>query len=379
MLAAPDPRRMLLRSPLLPLTVGVEEEFHLVDAATGELAPAAERVLRHLDGALFDHELQRSMVETHTDPHERLDTLTEDLCARRRELVAAAGREGLTLLASGTAPRSDWRRPQLTDDARYARLEREHGMVADQQVVCGCHVHVSVPDQAAAVRVMTHVRPWLPVLLALSASSPFWQGEDTGHASFRTQVWQRWPSAVPPPALADETEFEDLVAQLLRTGAIIDRKQLYWFVRPSDALPTVEFRVADVCTEPEDAALQAALCRGLVATALARDAEGIPPAEVHHALLDVATWRAARSGLGDDLVDPVQGEARRAREVVDALVEQLTPALRAHGDLEVVEAAVAAIFRRGTSAERQRRAAADGGGLAAAVEFVARVTDPDAS
>jgi glutamate---cysteine ligase / carboxylate-amine ligase len=363
-------------APHPPLSVGVEEEFHLVDAGTGELAPAADRVLRRLDGSVFDHELQRSTVETQTEPHEQLSAVREDLEARRRDLVAAAADESLLLLASGTAPRSDWRRPEVTEDDRYDRMVREHGIVAEQQVVCGCHVHVGVDDQATAVRAMGHVRPWLATLLALSASSPYWQGEDTGHASFRTQVWNRWPTAGPPPALADEAEFEQRVAELLRTGAIIDRKQLYWFVRPSDALPTIEFRVADVCTDPSEAALQAALCRGLVATALTREAAGVPPPEVHHVLLDVATWRAARSGIGDALVDPVHGDARPARELVDALVADVAPALDAHGDLAWVEAEVARTFERGTGADRQRRAVAERGDLDDAVALVARENDP---
>jgi glutamate---cysteine ligase / carboxylate-amine ligase len=362
----------------LPLSVGIEEEYHLVDRGSGELVPAAATVLDHLDGAVFEEELQRSVVETHTTPHDDLGELRDDLVARRRDLVAAAGAEGLLLLASGTAPRSDWQHQRVTATDRYERLVREHGIVAEQQVVCGCHVHVGVPDQAEAVRAMAHVRPWLPALLALSASSPFWQGRDTGQASYRTAVWTRWPTAGPPPALADEDEFEQLVGQLLRTGAIIDRKQLYWFVRPSDALPTLEFRVADVCTTPDEAVLQAALCRALVATALDRSAATPAPA-VHHVLLDVAVWRAARSGVGDELVDPVTAETVPARQLVDALLAEVTPALEAHGDLDLVERAVARIFAEGTSADRQRRAvAAADGDLSAAVALVARETDPAA-
>ncbi|MFA9432554.1 glutamate--cysteine ligase [Egicoccus sp. AB-alg2] len=360
-----------------PLTLGAEEEYQLLDARTGALVSVADAVLEQLDGDVYEHELQRSMVETHSGVHERLADLRADLAARRRALRAAAENQGAWLVASGTVPLSDWRDQSITSQPRYERMSREHGRVASEQIVCGCHVHVGVPDRATGLRAMRHVVPWLPVLLALSTSSPYWQCRDTGYCSYRTQVWSRWPTAGFPPEFAGPEDYAELTQRLLRTGTVLDAAQLYWYVRPSEDFPTLEFRIADSCTRLDETVLQAALCRGLVATALERDATGVPPPAAHPTLLEAAAWRAARSGLGDLLVDPVAGDARPARELVEALLEDVGPALERHGDHEAARDLLDDLLTGGTSAHRQREAVARRGRLEDGVTRLVRETDPD--
>ncbi|GGI07744.1 carboxylate-amine ligase [Egicoccus halophilus] len=359
------------------LTVGAEEEYHLVDADRGVLVSAADAVLEHLDHEAYEHELQRSMVETHSGVHVALGDLRADLAARRRALRTVADAHGASLVASGTVPLSDWREQRMSGDERYQRLRAEHGTLAEEQIVCGCHVHVGVPDRATALQVVPHVLPWLPVLLALSSSSPFWQGLDTGYASFRTPLWGRWPTAGFPPTLTDVAAYERLAASLVETGTVIDRKQLYWFVRPSEQFPTLEFRVADACTRLDETVLQAALCRGLVATALERLERGVDAPEPPPALLDAALWRASRSGLGDQLIDPVGAVCVPAPELVRRLVDELAGALDRHGDLDLVHDHVQRMLVEGTSAERQRAAVAVRGRLEDAVARLVQETDPD--
>ena len=145
-------------------------------------------------------------------------------------------------------------------------MDDAYQIVARQQVICGCHVHVGIADRDLAVAVMNRVRPWLPALLALSANSPYWQGLDTGFASYRLQVWQRWPTSGMPPELADRQEYDELVDDSTTVDAIEDATFLYWYVRPSARYPTLEFRVCDVCLDVDDAVALAGLVRALAWT-----------------------------------------------------------------------------------------------------------------
>lgn len=356
------------------LTVGVEEEYHLVDAETRRLSPGATEVLRHLDDEVFGHELPLSQVETRTSVHQDLTVLRSQLARRRVEAAAAAAAEGLRVICSGTAPLGDWRRQPLTPGDRYARLVETHAQVAEQQMVCGCQIHVGVAERETAVRLIARVRPWLPLLLALSSSSPFWQGRDTGHASWRLTIWNSWVVSGPPPSFGSAAEHDRIVDALLRTGTILDAKQIYWHVRPSRRFPTLEFRIADGCTTLDEVMLQAALTRALVAIAQRDHAAERPPPEVPEPMLRAATWRAARSGIAGTLLDPVRGEPIPARAAMAMLMDHLGPALDDLGDRRQVEPTLDLLLRRGNSAERQRRAVAGHGRLEDAVDLLVEET-----
>ena len=247
------------------------------------------------------------------------------------------------------------------------------GLTAREMLTCGCHVHVSVADDDEGVAVLNRIRVWLPVLTALTANSPFWQGEDSGYASFRSQAWHRWPSAGPNEVFADAAAYHRLIDDVLATGTVLDTGMVYFDARLSAKWPTVEVRTADVALRVEDAVTLAGLVRGLVETA-ARDARRPPPPDVPAAVLRVAAWRAGRSGLAGDLVHPLTGRPAPAADVVGALLDHVRPALADAGDEQRVTDGLGRLLRRGTGADLQRRVHRETGDLAAVVRAAVAVT-----
>jgi carboxylate-amine ligase len=338
-------------------TVGVEEEF-MLGSGDGTLRPVAPAALTHAHavqpeteepGGRLEKELKREQIETSTHPCERLDDLAEQLRAGRAAADEAARHAGARAAAVATAPGP--LRSVVFPEPRAERVGAEFGLLADEQLTCGCHVHVEVADDDEGVRVIDHLRPWAAVLLALSTNSPFWDGKDSGYASFRTQVWGRWPTAGPTAPFGDAATYHEVVEDLVSSGTILDTGMIYFDARLSVRYPTVEVRVADVCLDVEDAVLQGALVRGLADTALtAADPAPQPRTE----LLRVAAWRAARTGLSGDLISPVTGRPEPAADVVRSLVRHVSPALDRAGDLERVTARVEAVLEEGTGAHLQR-------------------------
>ena len=345
-------------------TVGVEEEFMLV-SPDGALRPVAPAVLRHArevdDGATdvpgghLEKELKREQIETSTHPCEDLDDLTAELRAGRMAADTSARQADARVAAIATAPGPLG--SAVSPDARAARIVAAFGPLADEQLTCGCHVHVEVADDDEGVLVIDHVRAWTAVLLALSANSPFWAGEDTGYASFRTQVWGRWPTAGPTAPFGDAATYRRVVGDLVASGTILDEGMIYFGARLSARYPTVEVRVADVCLDVEDAVLQAALVRALAETAVAQGGAGPKPRTEQ---LRVAAWQAARTGLRGDLVSPLTGRPAPATTVVGALLEHVSPALERAGDLDRVTARLDALLVAGTGADVQRGWRAEG-------------------
>jgi glutamate---cysteine ligase / carboxylate-amine ligase len=360
-------------------TVGVEEEFMLVspDGTLRAVAPAVLAYARRDEpadpgtpGGHLEKELKQEQIETSTHPCEHLDDLAAELRRGRAAADASARRAGARVAAVATARSATG--SEVFVEPRAVRMRAEFGTLVDEQLTCGCHVHVEVADDEEGVRVIDHLRPWTAVLLALSANSPFWRGADTGYASFRTQVWYRWPTAGPTAPFGDAATYHRVVADLLATGTILDRGMVYFDARLSAHYPTVEVRVADVCLDVEDAVLQAALVRALAETAVAGGSTSPPPPQPRAEMLRVASWRAARTGLSGDLVHPGTGRPAPAAAVVRALVEHVSPALEAAGDLARVTARVDHLLAHGTGAQVQRRWRADGADDAA---LLARAAD----
>jgi carboxylate-amine ligase len=233
------------------------------------------------------------------------------------------------------------------------------------------HVHVDVSSDDEAVRVVDEVRPWLPLLVAIAANSPYWQGVDTGHASWRSQVWSRWPTAGPAEPFEDLATYQQVSEQMIAWGGGLDPAMLYFDVRLAAAYPTVEIRVADVCTDPEDALLVALLARGFVSTAAV---DSSPPVW-RGDLLRVASYRAARHGLATDLVHPTKAALAPPREVFEAAVEHVRPVLEEAGDLDLVRQLFEQLLSRGNGSTRQRRVFETTGSTLAVVEDLARRTE----
>ncbi|MEJ5914672.1 carboxylate-amine ligase [Pseudokineococcus sp. 1T1Z-3] len=368
-------------------TVGVEEELLLVDPATGRLRARAGAVLRAEatrdatredgdkggPGGELVAELKQEQVETDTRPCAGAEELGAEIRRWRAGAAAAAARAGVRVAALATSPVPV--DPTTTPQPRYEQMAVDYGLTAEEQLTCGCHVHVAVDSPDEAVGVLDRIRPWLPPLQAVTANSPFWQGRDTGYASYRSQVWDRWPTAGPAELFGDAAGYEAAVEQLLATGALLDRHMLYLDARPAEEHPTVEVRVADVCLEADDAVLHALLVRGLVETEARAWAAGASPPPVRTETLRLARWRAGRSGLGGDLVHPVTGRPAPVGDVLDALLAHVADTLADSGDTEVVADLLAAARARGGGAGRQRAALARTGDLAGVVlDAVGRTT-----
>ncbi len=366
-------------------TLGVEEEFLLFDLGRLTVTAAAPRVLgpRGLGGRLdedanldgkVDAELDQEQVETGSAPQRTLSELRASLVGLRRAAANAARAEGAGLAAAATSPTAA--DPTLTPTGRYQRMRDEFGLTAREELTCGCHVHVAIGSPAEAVGALDRLRPWLSPLIAMSANSPFWQGEDTGYASYRTQVWQRWPSAGPTGPFGSPQRYYQVVADLVASGAALDEGMIYFDARLSRHYPTLELRVADVCLSVDDAVLVAALARALVTTMAAEWKAGDAVPEVRPELLRAASWRAARHGLSGTLLDVEHGEQVAARVLVDRLVDRVRPALANAGDLDAVDDLVTDLFGRGNGADRQRAAFARRGDLPDVVDLILRETLP---
>jgi glutamate---cysteine ligase / carboxylate-amine ligase len=357
------------------LTLGVEEELHVVDLETRELVPRAPEVLDQLDPAAYSAELHRSVVETNTPVATGLDELRDGIVALRRRAIGVAERLGLGLVAAGTVPLVDLAGLAVTPTSRYRRMLDDYQLLAREQLICGAQVHVGIADRDAAVSVAQRVAPALPVLLALSTSSPYWMGEDSGYASVRSLVWMRWPTSGYSGVIRSAGDHDALVTDLIASGTISDPKMIYFDVRPSAHVPTVELRVTDACPDVDTVVLIAGLFRALVRREHEAYQAGSPVPMVRPPLHRAAIWRAARSGLEGDLLDlprsPVPVSAALA---VDRLVADLRPHLEATGDWAQVSELATQVVSQGSAAARQRRALTRRGRLSDVVDLVVQET-----
>ena len=358
--------------------MGVEEELLLVDPCGGRPRAVSGAALRYAeddpaarDGQLnLSHELQQQL-ETDTRPCHSLDEVDAELRRWRRAAALVAERAGAQVAALATSPIAV--EPSTTPEPRYRKIVEEFGLTAQEQLSSACHVHVAVHSGEEGVGVLDRIRPWLPPLLALSANSPFWQGGDSGYASYRSQVWGRWPSAGPTGTFGSLDGYRAVIQELLASGTVLDEGMAYFDARLSRHQPTVEIRVADVCMHAEDAVLIAALARSLVEMAARAWRAGVDHPRVRTELLRVATWRAGRSGTETELVHPITGHPVPAAVAVEALLDHVTPALADAGELDTVRELLRAVLRRGTGSRVQRAVFARAGRLADVVaDAVAR-------
>lgn len=360
--------------------LGVEEEFQVVDLQTRSLVAQGPELLEHLPAATFVAELHRSMVESRTVVCSELNALRGELVRTRRTLAAVASRSGLGVVASGTVPLVDPLRLAITETSRYRRMLEDYQLLVREQLICGAQVHVQISNRDLAIAVAQRVAPYLPVLLAVSASSPYWMGEDSGYASMRSLVWQRWPTAGLSAELSTAAEHDALVADLVASGTISDDGMIYFDVRPSAHVPTLELRITDACPDVDDVVLIAGLFRALIR----REREAVeadrPRPRVAGPILRAATWRAARSGLEGDLLDlPGSPRPVPAATALMSLLAGLRPHLDDCGDWPEVSALAARALARGSSAAQQRRAHQHRGRLTDVVDVLLRQTRSGAS
>jgi carboxylate-amine ligase len=345
------------------LTTGVEEEFQLIDVETGHLVSRAVEVLAAAANPALEHEMHLSQIEVATPICTSLGQLRGELDGLRTAVDRAARSEGCRVVSAGTHPDVLWDKQELTPSPRYDFIRNHYAQLGREQVVFGQHVHIGIPNQELRIQVMNRVRPWLSVLLALTASSPYWEGRDTDYASYRSVIFGRWPTFLTPDTFSSWSEFSKLVDDLTHSGSIADARSLYWTVRPSSRFPTLEFRVCDACTTLDEVVLATGLTRALARTAILEAEAYLPVPPVRAELIRAAEWQAARWGLEGNLVDPRSGQDHPAKSVVDIFLDHIGPGLDANGERDEVTDLLGRVLTHGNSATRQRRAFAKRGSL----------------
>jgi carboxylate-amine ligase len=353
-----------------PYTVGVEEEFQLVDPASRALVPAVGAVMEVGNGAgLVTSELSRSCVEMVSPVFETVSDLARELPALRRRVAEMARGAGVEIVAAGTHPFSEPTEQPLAAGAHNRRLEDEMGWVARTQAIYGLHVHVAVPNGEAAIGAVNELARRVPLLVALSANSPFWRGADTRLASTRSKIFEMFPRSGLPPAFGGWEDFARHVETLVASGSIPDSSWCWWDARPHLKFGTVELRAPDVQTDASHTAALVALVQCLVA-----GADGRAPEDP--LFVTENKWRAVRHGMDATFYDFAEGRSVQARALARGLVEELRPVaqeLSCEAELEgVVE-----IVERGAGAGLQRAAFEKGGSLEGLVDRLAEATVPE--
>ena len=353
-------------------TVGVEEEFQIVDPQTWELRSHVSELLASSSASLGEQikpELHQSIVEVGTKICQNVPELTEEIFRIRRELTSAAERVGLAVAAAGTHPFSDWKDQILSPGVRYNSIVEELQQLARSLLIFGLHVHVAVPDRTTAIDLMNAARYFLPHLLALSTSSPFWMGRDTGLKSYRTTIFRRFPRTGVPDHFGSWSEYENYINLLIELHSIDDARKIWWDVRPHPTFGTLEFRVCDVPTRPEAAVMLGALTQAIVVKLYRLYQKNLGFRLYRRALIEENKWRAARWGLDGKLIDfgkraevPMRDLALELLEFIDDVLDEL----ESRDAVQYVHT----VLREGTSADRQLAVYRETGDLKAVVQYV---------
>ncbi len=358
------------------LTLGIEEEYQIVDPNTWELSSRIQELLEQGEPILEDQikaEMMQSQVEIGTKVCRDMGEARDELVRLRRTVGEMVEDNGARLVAASTHPFSQWKQQDITAADRYLRLETDMGEVARRLLIFGMHVHVGIPDRELLIDVMSQSLYFLPHVLALSTSSPFWHGRDTGLKSYRAVVLENLPRSGMPPHFTSYAEFERFVDVLIRTKSIDDPTKIWWDVRPHPKFPTIEFRICDICTRIEETLCVTALIQAIVAKLIKLRHNNQAWRRYPKHMIEENKWRAVRYGIEGQLIDfgkrqevPMRFLAIELLEFVDDVVDDL-------GSRKEVEYAHH-ILEHGTSADRQRKVFAETESLEAVVEHLAKET-----
>jgi carboxylate-amine ligase len=343
-------------------TLGIEEEYLVVDRESRDLvAEPGEGFMdacRAAVGAQVKPEFLQCQVEVGTRPHRTVSDAVDELAGLRRGVAAAAAAHGYAMIAASTHPFAKWRRQVHTPKKRYEDLSEDFGQAARRMLICGMHFHVGIEDDDQRIDLMNQAAYFLPHLLALSGSSPFWEGEDTALASYRLTVFDALPRTGLPDRLVSYSEYRRLVEHLVAAGSIEDGTKIWWDIRPSARFPTLEQRVTDVCPLLADVAAIAALYQALLAYLHRLRTRNQRWRLYPATLIRENRWRAQRYGAEGKLIDHGEGRAARVADLVEELVGLVADDAEALGCRREL-AGLRRIAAEGTSAGRQRRVRAE--------------------
>lgn len=337
------------------MTFGIEEECFLVDLSSGRaprrVPKSFVQACRKLAGPAVTFEMMQSQIELVSPVFAHSDQAWETMSAVRRQVSEVANSMGLGIIACGSHPLARWQQQTPTDKPRYQRIARTYQIIGARDFICGLHVHVAVPH-GDRVQLMNRLMPWLPLFLALSTSSPFWNLQPTGLLAYRQSAAAEWPRAGIPDFFADEPDYDRFVGTLNRLGALRDGSEVWWAIRPSVRYPTLELRIADSCTRVEDSIALATLFRCLVRAHLRLPALGAVRSTATRRMIEENRWRAARYGVDAELLDEIRDRAVPVWTLLDEAFDLIEPdakVLDPHDHLRTLRE----IRTRGTSAHEQ--------------------------
>ncbi len=337
------------------LTIGIEEEYQIIDPESRELKSYIQELLSQGQAVLHDQiksEFLQSQVEVGSQICRNIKEARLELTRLRRTINELAQANGLRVAAASTHPFSRWEKQDITASERSLKLEEDMGELARRLLIFGMHVHIGIEDKELMIDVMNQARYFLPHILALSTSSPFWDGRNTRLKSYRSVIFENLPRSGLPPSFDSWADFQGFVDTLVRTGCIDEPSKIWWDVRPHSKFPTLEFRVSDICTRVDEAICIAALIQAIVAKLIRLRAANMSWRLYRHHLIEENKWRAVRYGLDGKMIDfgarqevPARFLASELLNFVDDVVDEL-------GSREEVEY-VHTILKGGTSADRQ--------------------------
>jgi len=353
-------------------TLGIEEEFQIVDPLTGELRSRVSEILEDSETLLGEQvkpEIIQSMIEVGTGICKDIQAARADITNLRGTLAGLARKKGLEIVAAGTHPFSHWQDQKIFDNERYNLIVEENQIIARSLLTFGLHVHVGIADPDRAIQIMNAVRYMLPHMLALSTSSPFWVGKQTGLKSYRSEVFTRMPRTGIPDHFESGSSFQNYVSLLIETGCIDDGKKIYWDVRPHPVFPTLEFRICDIPTRVDDTIAIAALFQALVAKVNGLLDQNLTFRPHHKMLIEENKWRAVRYGLDGKMIDFGKGKEVPTRDVIREVltfVDEVVDDLGSRAEIEHIHT----ILERGTSADEQLRVWRETGDFKAVVDHL---------
>ncbi len=367
-------------------TFGIEEEFFLIDRRTRHAAPRVPKrfvkTCQSRFGENVTFELQQNQVEIVSPIFTTSEQAREEMTRLRAGVADIAQSMGLGIVAAGTHPLANWRRQRHTEKPRYTRLIETFQMIGRRDVMCGLHIHVAVPA-GDRVALMNRLMPWLPLFLALSTSSPFWNLGRTGLLCYRQSAIDEWPRAGIPDFFNDHADYDAFIARLARAGALRDGSELWWAIRPSPTYPTLELRICDACTQVDHTIAIATLFRCLVSAYVRRPELGVKRSTATRRLIEENRWRAQRHGIEARFIDEFGDREVSVPELVAEAMELIAPDARTL-DPDGALGTLSSILARGTSAhaqlacyDAQRSAGADRvQALRAVVDWLTRTTCP---
>lgn len=357
-------------------TLGIEEEFQIVDPTTRELRSHVSEILeegRMLLGEQVKPEMIQSMIEVGTGVCKDISEARADITNLRRVISALVRKRGLVIVAAGTHPFSHWQDQKIFGNSRYESIVEENQIIARSLLTFGLHVHVGIANPERAIQIMNAIRYVLPHVLALSTSSPFWLGVDTGLRSYRSEVFTRFPRTGIPDYFESHGSFEHYVELLVRTGCIDNAKKIYWDVRPHPFFPTLEFRICDIPTRVDDTIAIAALFQALVAKVNKLLDQNLTFRPHHKMLIEENKWRAVRYGLDGKMIDFGKRTEVPVRDLIHELlqfVDDVLDDLRSRKEIRHIQT----ILDRGTSSDEQLRVWRETGDINAVVDRLIELT-----